>query len=194
MVARSDWTPDEEKALAENWAAGFSAGQIGAALHRTKNSIVGRAHRMGLAARPSPIRREGNPAIFGPSLPPAAGRVTLPSLASVAAPVAALTTERAACPPSRPRAKRQLPPLPAVAVIHPRPPPGAPIPPALVVAPPPPARAVGRRTCAMPMWGHTEKTKFGADGYPPFCKEPAQVGSYCAEHAKIVFMRIRRPE
>lgn len=48
--------PARDAELRARWEAGETAGQIAAALGLTKNSVVGRAHRLGLAARASPIR------------------------------------------------------------------------------------------------------------------------------------------
>lgn len=51
------WTDEKVKALAEQWNAGASITQIGKQLGTTRNAVVGKAHRMGLPARLSPIRR-----------------------------------------------------------------------------------------------------------------------------------------
>lgn len=49
------WTAEQEAELRRLWAEGLSAGRIAAATGRTKNSIIGRAHRLGLPRRESPI-------------------------------------------------------------------------------------------------------------------------------------------
>jgi hypothetical protein len=48
------WTPEEDAALRTHVAEGFSSNQIGAILNRTRNSIIGRAHRNGLALHGDP--------------------------------------------------------------------------------------------------------------------------------------------
>jgi len=52
------WTDDRVAELARLWESGYSASAIGRLLGVSKNAVVGKAHRMRLAARPSPIRRE----------------------------------------------------------------------------------------------------------------------------------------
>lgn len=50
------WDADEDKALDVLWRAGFSAGDIAARLPgRSRNAVMGRAFRLGLPRRPSPI-------------------------------------------------------------------------------------------------------------------------------------------
>jgi GcrA cell cycle regulator len=51
--------PARDEELRARWAGGDSASVIAAAMGLTKNAVVGRAHRMGLPARPSPIIRDG---------------------------------------------------------------------------------------------------------------------------------------
>lgn len=51
------WTTDETAQLTEAWEAGTSASLIGKAMGKSKNAVVGKAHRMRLESRPSPIRR-----------------------------------------------------------------------------------------------------------------------------------------
>ncbi|MGO1120056.1 GcrA family cell cycle regulator [Rhodovibrionaceae bacterium A322] len=54
------WTPERVEELTNLWNAGHSASVIGKQLGVTKNAVVGKAHRLKLTARPSPIRRDGN--------------------------------------------------------------------------------------------------------------------------------------
>jgi len=57
------WSPDRDELLRTMWDAGVSTSAIGVSLRCTKNSVIGRARRLQLAARLSPIRRmaEGEP-------------------------------------------------------------------------------------------------------------------------------------
>lgn len=79
------WDDAAKAELTKLWADhGLSTGMIAKRLGDTKNSIVGKAHRMLLPARPSPILRSRLPIDRHPGRPPAASRAvpTLPPLAS----------------------------------------------------------------------------------------------------------------
>jgi GcrA cell cycle regulator len=47
-----NWTPDADTLLAQRAAQGLTAAQIGAMLGVTKNAIIGRARRIGVALNP----------------------------------------------------------------------------------------------------------------------------------------------
>lgn len=77
------WTDAEIVSLRAKWGSGERTVKIGRDLNRSKCSIVGKAHRLGLPARPSPIlppsddprrdTREGRrpiPSVSGSTLPP----------------------------------------------------------------------------------------------------------------------------
>ena len=51
------WDDDNVKRLKDLWDQGLPTAQIGKLLGFTKNAVVGKAHRIGLERRPSPIRR-----------------------------------------------------------------------------------------------------------------------------------------
>ena len=51
------WTDERLEKLKELWMQGLSISQIGEALGVSRNAIAGKAHRMGLPKRPSPISR-----------------------------------------------------------------------------------------------------------------------------------------
>ena len=51
------WTEDKVSQLRELWDQGLPTSQIGKILDFTKNAVVGKAHRIGLERRPSPIKR-----------------------------------------------------------------------------------------------------------------------------------------
>ena len=53
------WTPKLVEDLARLWADGASTAEIGRHLGISKNAVVGKAHRLGLPQRPSPIKRRG---------------------------------------------------------------------------------------------------------------------------------------
>jgi GcrA cell cycle regulator len=190
-----DWDDDATRKLRTLWTQGHSANEIGRRLGRSKNSVVGRAHRLELENRPSPIR----------------GGVT-----------------RGIAPPSIPRVKITLPPLPSYV---------APPEPVVVVQQPAPARApempcsdcglsirpgsreVGVIRCSACRAAHVEATiearivvpappapiQFRPRSQPccwpigipkdknfRFCLDPAPGNRpYCDEHAKLAYVRIR---
>ena len=51
------WNESNVAKLKELWDQGLPTAQIGKLLGFTKNAVVGKAHRIGLERRPSPIRR-----------------------------------------------------------------------------------------------------------------------------------------
>ncbi len=51
------WDDNNVLRLRELWDQGLPTAQIGKLLGFTKNAVVGKAHRIGLERRPSPIRR-----------------------------------------------------------------------------------------------------------------------------------------
>jgi GcrA cell cycle regulator len=97
-----DWSEETIVHLRELWAEGHSTAEIGRRLGVSKNAVVGKAHRLDLTARPSPIRRDG-PSLSPPRRPvPRTVGPTLPPLSS-AAPLAALQ------PPALPPRPRPVP-------------------------------------------------------------------------------------
>ena len=54
------WTDDRNSTLKSLWEKGLSASQIAAELGEgvTRNAVIGKAHRMGLSSRPSPVKGE----------------------------------------------------------------------------------------------------------------------------------------
>jgi GcrA cell cycle regulator len=149
-----EWSEETIVHLRALWADGHSTAEIGRRLGVSKNAVVGKAHRLDLPARPSPIRRDGPsaghprrsvPRTVGPTLPPLASTQPLVSLGH--------------------------------AVGAPRPRPVAP-PPRVPVAPPP--RPYGRLVaCCWPIGepGTREFHFCDAQSVPgkPYCAEHAQL-------------------
>jgi GcrA cell cycle regulator len=76
MTDTPRWPEHRECELCELWAAGHTSSEIGRRMHITKDAVVGKAHRLKLALRPSPIRRSEAP----PGPPPeSADRAPLPA-------------------------------------------------------------------------------------------------------------------
>jgi GcrA cell cycle regulator len=180
-----EWSEDSIGQLTALWAEGHSTAEIGRRLGVSKNAVVGKAHRLNLLARPSPIRRGAEAGAARPASPRRPSGLTLPSLAEPSC-AAALTGEapgslispdagrRASLPPSRTEAAT----APA-----PRPPPVAAKPaPRLSHVPP---RASRVSACCWPI-GEPGKPSFR------FCDAEAMTGKpYCAEHAQVAYVKVR---
>jgi GcrA cell cycle regulator len=52
----SIWTTEVVEQLSALWQQGLSTAEIGRKLHISKNAVVGKAHRLMLTPRPSPIK------------------------------------------------------------------------------------------------------------------------------------------
>ena len=53
-----EWTEETIAQLRMLWLEGHSTAEIGRRMGVTKNAVVGKAHRLKLSSRPSPIRRD----------------------------------------------------------------------------------------------------------------------------------------
>ncbi|HZF75163.1 MAG TPA: GcrA family cell cycle regulator [Acetobacteraceae bacterium] len=100
-----DWTAEAIDRLRGLWAEGHSTAEIGRRMGISKNAVVGKAHRLNLPARPSPIRRE-----------PAEGQARMPRSAA-ARPAARPAVPRPSPVPvmvaAAPTVVRRFPPLSA---------------------------------------------------------------------------------
>ena len=61
------WTDERISDLIRLWDSGHSASHIGRVLGVSKNAVIGKAHRLKLPPRPSPIRRSPGPRIPKPT-------------------------------------------------------------------------------------------------------------------------------
>jgi GcrA cell cycle regulator len=61
MSIESVWTPERVTQLGQLWDEGLSTAEIGRRLGLTKNAVVGKAHRLGLKPRPSPLKAAPKP-------------------------------------------------------------------------------------------------------------------------------------
>ena len=159
-----EWNDETIVRLRALWNEGLSTAEIGRRMGVSKNAVVGKAHRLGLPARPSPIRRDASGAA---PRPPAPRRVVGPTLPPLAATLP--TAEE-----TRPLAK---PPLPAASLA-----PQTAAAPAVRVVP---ARAGRAAACCWPI-GEPGTKSFR------FCDEEALPGKpYCGEHAQLAYVKVR---
>ena len=106
-----DWTDAMIARLRALWADGHSTAEIGRRMGISKNAVVGKAHRLQLAGRQSPVKRGGQPpapkrvAKKQPTVAPLAasceGSASPAPAALATAPLVATTTATAAAPSPR---------------------------------------------------------------------------------------------
>jgi GcrA cell cycle regulator len=184
------WDDETIRHLRDLWTQGLSTAEIGRRLGVSKNAIVGKAHRLDLDARPSPIRRDAaKPATERPASFPRMAGPTLPPLASAGAqsfgPPAFATqafTSPSVIPPSNVQRMRAEP------VLSVRP--AAPIPAAMSAPRPmmPSAPMPARRSAPSCCWPIGEP---GTKGFR-FCDDISVPSKpYCDEHARLAYVRIR---
>jgi len=151
MPSGHDWTEEMIAHLRALWDEGLSTAEIGRRMNLSKNAIVGKAHRLGLPPRPSPIRVQGSGSRPGERRQIRKDGPSLPPLRSVADATA----------PSRP-------PTPALA---PAPAPAMPVAPVFV-------RRVSRDPCCWPIGepGTRSYRTCDAPANPgkPYCAEHAE--------------------
>lgn len=214
-----EWTDELIARLRALWQEGLSTAEIGRRMGITKNAVVGKAHRLDLPARPSPIRKTdaGQPA-SQPKRPVAAEKPRTPApvmtppaaeIAAVEVPVAdpapiavqapavavePVVSQPAPAPveiaaPDNVRLLRPEMPNPAV----------VPVPreePAPVAQRPEPVRAVSRPVEPREprRRGLTCCWPLGEPGTKGFhfCgADPAPGKPYCAEHAALAYVKLR---
>lgn len=205
------WTDERIDRLKKMWSEGATASQIADELGGvSRNAVIGKAHRLGLDSRPSPVKpgeeKEKKAAAPPPAPKPAVVRPEpAPQLAAAPQPVA---------DPITPAARAPAPPRAGDGIQYRSVGPGgfirqgpgetqAPIPPApprrLVPAKPSPEVAdktslldLNDRICKWPM-GHPGEPDFH------FCGNPSNPGfPYCVQHCGVAYQaqlprRDRRP-
>ncbi len=87
-----EWNTETIERLRGLWAEGYSTAEIGRRMGISKNAVVGKAHRLNLPSRPSPIRREPGGRASRPPQPRRVTGPTLPPLATATAPAAVEAT------------------------------------------------------------------------------------------------------
>jgi GcrA cell cycle regulator len=170
------WTDDRVALLRDLWGQGKTATQIAQALGGvSRNAVIGKAHRLELPGRASPIQRGGGAKARPANDPGASAQAQSAQAQSAQAQEAgkpkAVTADRPA------RDAKQPPTYVSPAAAE--------------AAGPPPGRRVpladlGHRDCCFPL-GDPSKPDFG------FCGARAEPGlPYCAAHAAIAYQPAAR--
>jgi GcrA cell cycle regulator len=217
--AEMSWTEERIATLTKMWEGGATASQIAEHLGGvSRNAVIGKAHRLGLKSRPSPVKSNDGAAIKAkptaptkkPPKPAPAPVSSSPAEVKSIAPSTTPPASTADLAPSQPAAPTPKADSPRIVSVGPggflRQGPGdqqAPIPPApprrLVPAKPSPEVAdktslldLNDRVCRWPM-GHPGEPDFH------FCGEKVNPGfPYCVEHCGRAYQAqlprgVRRP-
>ncbi|HUP67714.1 MAG TPA: GcrA family cell cycle regulator [Sphingomicrobium sp.] len=201
------WTDERIERLKKMWHDGATASQIADELGGvSRNAVIGKAHRLGLEQRPSPVKageekdKKAAPAASAPKAAPKAEAAK----PAAAVPAASAAPSHPGAPTPRPGTEMQYRSIGPGGFV--RQGPGdqqAPIPPApprrLVPAKPSPEVAdktslldLNDRICKWPM-GHPGEPDFH------FCGQPSNPGfPYCVQHCGVAYQaqlprRDRRP-
>lgn len=190
------WPQEKDDLLRSLWARGDSGSEIGRIMGISRNAVVGRAHRLRLPARPSPIRagqRQDSARRHG-------GVVVRRAAAGVEFPPAsAATTSLGATRAARPGAaafsaldvsSHANSPALAARLTNPPPAPGF-----LARQSQPGAQVFPVRGCQFPMWPHgarvaLEDVRF-CDAAPQRNAEGRQNSAYCAAHHALCFVKVK---
>ena len=152
------WNDATIERLRTLWDSGMATAAIGAKLHMSKNAVVGKAHRLGLTPRASPIIAAGEKRPV---------RLNMAASKRAAAAIGAAMVMSAA------------PAQPAEVVVMPEA--GATVQAAVA----PMVRALGRAaTCQFPLWSHAARPGLR----PQYCEAAATFASYCGVHAQRCFI------
>lgn len=196
------WTDERIEKLTKMWEGGATASQIAEELGGvSRNAVIGKAHRLGLKARPSPVKAnekeaaapkaakaDAAPRTAAPPRAPAAPR------AAPAAPAAPAPRPVAAAAPVQPAPASDAPPAPRIVSVGPggflRQGPGdqqAPIPPAPPrrLVPAKPSAEIADKTSLLDLNDRVCRWPMGHPGEPDFhfCGEKVNPGfPYCVEH------------
>ncbi|PZU51391.1 MAG: GcrA cell cycle regulator [Sphingomonas sp.] len=178
------WTDERIALLKQYWEEGRSASQIAEILGEglSRNAVIGKAHRLGLASRPSPLKTgdakaeakpakaEARPTEAKPAAPKPAPRPAPQPAAAAPAPA-----------PAAPVAPSAPAPAPAPAALTP----------GLQPAPRPATpRAKGERVTLLDLNDRICKWPIGHPDEPDFhfCGKPVSPGfPYCGEHCLVAY-------
>jgi GcrA cell cycle regulator len=205
------WTDERIEQLRQMWQNGHTASQIAETLGGvSRNAEIGKAHRLGLQSRPSPVKAGDGEA--EPAAKPAVAEKPAP-VEKAAAPAPAPTAPRPAPAPSAVAAPAEPKPVSDAPIVRSIGPGGfqrqnpheqqSPIPPApprrLVPAKPSPE--IADKTSLLDLNDRICKWPLGHPGEPDFhfCGNPVNPGfPYCLAHCSVAYQaqlprRDRRP-
>jgi len=198
------WTDERIGTLKKMWEGGSTASQIAEELGGvSRNAVIGKAHRLGLKSRPSPVKANEKKKAAKKTAPKAAppARKAAPSAAKPAAKPAAKTASK----PDAPAAKagdggnsqpmpNPTPDLPKIVSVGPggflrqgpgdQQPPIPPAPPRRLV-PAKPSAEIADKTSLLDLSDKVCRWPMGHPGEPDFhfCGTPVNPGfPYCVEH------------
>ena len=206
------WTEERIERLKKMWHDGATASQIADELGGvSRNAVIGKAHRLGLEQRPSPVKpgeeKEAKKSAPVVAAPKAAPRVEAPrpAPAQAAAPTPSQATPTAATPQQQaPKTEIQYRSIGPGGFIRQGPgdqqPPIPPAPPRRLV-PAKPSPEVADKTSLLDLNDRVCKWPMGHPGEPDFhfCGQAANPGfPYCVQHCGVAYQaqlprRDRRP-
>lgn len=210
------WTDERIETLRKMWDSGMTATQIAEELGGvSRNAVIGKAHRLGLASRPSPVKPNAPEAKAAAA--PAAEVASAPRPAPVSKPAPAPAPQpreaepaAAAAIPAQPAAPRPAADAPVLRSVGPggfirqnpgeQAPPISPAPPRRLV-PAKPSKEIEGKTSLLDLNDKICKWPLGHPGEPDFhfCGEKVNPGfPYCVDHCGHAYQaqlprRDRRP-
>ena len=161
MASDFDWTTETIAHLRTLWDEGYSTAEIGRCMNTSKNSVVGKAHRLNLPPRPSPIRGKGSGERPRTRARIRTGEPSLPPLHPVADSAPPLSPPPTPPQPPRPTAPADWPAAPAV------------------------TRPISGEPCCWPI-GEPGTRGFRTCDAPAQPRKP-----YCAEHAEAAYVPVQ---
>lgn len=164
------WTDDRVELLKKRWTEGKSAAEIAKELGEgvTRNAVIGKAHRMGLSGRPSPIKKKKADA--APKAAPKKKTATKAAAPKAEKPAAPAVTKKAAAA-AIPEIAPEMEPVPENELANQSRNPDGGI----------TLLEVTDRKCKWPV-GDPRDADFH------FCGAPSPAGiPYCVEHASIAY-------
>lgn len=203
------WTEERIDTLKKMWDSGLTATQIAEELGGvSRNAVIGKAHRLGLQSRPSPVKPNEPKAETAPAAPkPVAPVAPTPRAPAAPAPQAPAEPASAAAPAAEPRPESNAPVLRSVGpggFLRQNPgeqsAPITPAPPRRLV-PAKPSEAIAGKTSLLDLNDRICKWPLGHPGEPDFhfCGDKVNPGfPYCVAHCGHAYQaqlprRDRRP-